>query len=94
LLPIEVGFQLGYAAKVMNSNRIRERWQKDTKPFTFRLSDGTRVRVPHPDFMAMPPGFGLIIVYVPKGGVVQIDPLHVVAIEEGTTKKPKSNGKH
>jgi hypothetical protein len=76
----------------MNSNLIRSRWQQDTKPFVFRLSDGTRVPVAHPDFMMMPPGFGLVIVYSPGGGIIQIDPLHVVAIEEG--KKSKTNGKH
>src|SRR6266542_1574198 len=48
---------------LMNSQRIRERWHRDTRPFVFRLSDGTRVPVAHPDFMMMPPGFGLIIVF-------------------------------
>ena len=46
----------------MNSNLIRERWHRDTRPFVFRLGDGIRVPVAHPDFMMMPPGFGLIIV--------------------------------
>ncbi|HET7624807.1 MAG TPA: hypothetical protein VFM25_06030 [Verrucomicrobiae bacterium] len=77
----------------MNSNRIRERWQQDARPFTFHLSDGTRVPVTHPDFMMMPPGAGLIIVYSKNGGIMQIDPLHVVAIEEPPSKK-KTNGKH
>jgi hypothetical protein len=77
----------------MNSNLIRERWQRDTNPFVFRLSDGTRVPVAHPDFMFMPPGFGLIIVFNKKGRETRIDPLHVVAIEE-SSKSSKSNGKH
>ncbi|MCW5551558.1 MAG: hypothetical protein KIS67_05250 [Verrucomicrobiae bacterium] len=78
----------------MNSQRIRERWQGDTKPFVFRLSDGTRVPVLHPDLMMMPPGIGLIIAYSKNGVVTQIDPLHVVAIEEVPPRKARANGKH
>jgi hypothetical protein len=78
----------------MNSQRIRERWQGDTKPFVFRLSDGTRVPVAHPDFMMMPSGIGLIIVYSRNGVITRIDPLHVVAIEEVPPRKARANGKH
>lgn len=74
----------------MNSNQIRERWHESTKAFVFRLSDGSRVPVPHPDFMMMPPGAAQIFVYGKKGGLIRIDPLHVVAIEEGVLKR---NGK-
>jgi hypothetical protein len=75
----------------MNSQLIRERLNRNTRPFVFRLSDGTRVRAAHPDFVAVSPG--LIIVINPKTqGVEQIDPLHVVAIEE-LPKNSKSNGK-
>ena len=77
----------------MNSQLIRERWHRDTKPFVFRLSDGTRVPVAHPDFMSMPPGFGLIIVFERHGRETRIDPLHVVAIEEVRPGKVKANGK-
>ena len=77
----------------MNSNLIRERWHRDTKPFVFRLSDGMRVPVAHPDFVAMVPG--QIIVIDPKTTVItRIDPLHVVAIEEREKRKRKTNGKH
>ena len=76
----------------MNSNLIRERWRQGIKPFVFRLSDGTRVPVPHPEFMMMPPGIGLIIVFDKKGHETRIDPLHVVAIEEDL-RKSKRNGK-
>jgi hypothetical protein len=76
----------------MNSNLIRERLNRNTKPFVFRLSDGTRVPVTHPDFAAVSPG--KVIVINPKTeGVEEIDPLHVVAIEE-TSKSSKANGKH
>ena len=75
----------------MNSNLIRERLNQDTKPCVFRLSDGTRVPVVHPDFVAVAPGFGLVIVWDKKGREIRIDPHHVVAIEE--KQHTKSNGK-
>ncbi len=75
----------------MNSTLIRERLNRDTKPFVFRLSDGTRVPVAHPDFVAVSPG--QVAVIDPKTeGLTRIDPLHVVAIEE--PRPTKSNGKH
>lgn len=77
----------------MNTQQIRERWHRDTKPFVFRLSDGPRVPVAHPDFMMMPPGMGLIIVFDKRGGETRIDPLHVVAIEEAAPKKARANSK-
>lgn len=40
----------------MNSNLIHQRWHETTSPFVFRLSDGTRMPVAHPDFMIMIPG--------------------------------------
>ena len=74
----------------MNSNLIRERWHRGVEPFVFRLSDGTRVPVAHPDFMAMAPG--QIVVINPKTtAITRIDPLHVVAIEEA--RRAKGNGK-
>ena len=78
----------------MNSNLIRQRWHESTKPFTIRLSDGSQVPVPHPEFMWMPPGVALILVSSQKGQVTRIDPLHVVAIEEGAVKAQRKNGKH
>ena len=75
----------------MNSKLIRERWHRDTSPFAFRLSDGSRVPVAHPDFMAMAPG--QIFVIQKSGRVIYIDPLHVVAIEDGPQRKSKGNGR-
>ena len=74
----------------MNSNLIRERLNGDTEPFVFRLSDGTRVPVAHPDFVAASPG-QVVVIDAKTEGITRIDPLHVVAIEE---KKVKTNGKH
>ncbi len=76
----------------MNTNLIRERLNRDTKPFVLRLSDGTRVPVAHPDFAAVTPG--LIVVVAKNYSITNIDPLHVVAIEERPPKRPKSNGRH
>ena len=79
----------------MNSELIRERLNRDTKPFALRLSDGSRVAVPHPDFIALaPPGIGLVIVWDRKGRELRIDPLPIVAIGETAAHKSKTNGKH
>jgi hypothetical protein len=40
----------------MNSRLISQRVNSDPSPFVFRLSDGTRVPVEHPDFVAVSPG--------------------------------------
>jgi hypothetical protein len=74
----------------MNSKLISERINTTTTPFVFRLSDGTRVRVVHPDFVAVSPG--QIVVIGEDEGLTRVDPLHVVAIEELPPKK-RSNGK-
>ena len=74
----------------MNSKIIRDRVNTLPAPFVFRLSDGTRVRVVHPDFVAVSPG--QIFVIDPDESVTRIDPLHVVAIEELPPQK-RTNGK-
>lgn len=76
-------------AENMNSKLIRERINTTPTPFVFRLSDGTRVPVIHPDFVAVSPGQVLVIAR--NESVTKIDPLHVVAIEELPPKK-RSNG--
>ena len=69
----------------MNSDLISQRINSDPNPFVLRLSDGTRVPVLHPDFVAVSPGQVLVI--GPDESVTKIDPLHVVAIEEVPPKK-------
>jgi hypothetical protein len=64
----------------MNSKLISQRINSDPNPFVFRLSDGTRVAVSHPDYVAVSPGQVLVI--GPDEAVTKIDPLHIVAIEE------------
>lgn len=93
VLRIEVGASVRYLLHGMNSQLIRQRLNMETKPFVFRLSDGTRVPVAHPDFVAV--SFGQVVVINPKTeGLTRIDPSHLVAIEEAPPKKSKSNGKH
>jgi hypothetical protein len=82
----------GILAGSMNSNLIRERLNRNTRAFVFRLSDGSRVTVAHPDFAAVAPG-KIIVIHPKTQAVEEIDPLHVVAIEE-SSKSSKSNGKH
>ena len=76
----------------MNTNLIRERLHRDTKPFVLRLSDGTRVPVAHPDFAAISPG-QVVVIEQKTEGITRVDPLHIVAIEE-LPAKSKTNGKH
>ena len=72
----------------MNTNLIRERLNRDARPFFLRLTMGPRVIVAHPDFAAVSPG--QIAVMIQRRNL-SCDPLHVVAIEEVTRKRP--NGK-
>ena len=69
----------------MNSRLISQRVNSDPAPFVLRLSDGTRVNVSHPDFVAVSPG--QILVIGSDESVTKIDPPHVVAIEEQPPKK-------
>ena len=69
----------------MNTKLISQRVNSDPAPFVFQLSDGTRVPVAHPDFVAVSPGQVLVI--GKDESVTRIDPLHIVAIEEPRRKK-------
>ena len=72
----------------MNTGLIRERLDRETGPCVLRLSDGSRVTVTHPDFVALSPG--QIVVIDPKTeGLTRVDPLHVVAIEEPPPHRSK-----
>ncbi len=76
----------------MNTQLIRERLNRDTEPFVLRLSDGTRVRVAHPDFMAVSPG-QVVVIDARTEGITRVDPLHVVAIEDAPPPRPKPRSK-
>ncbi|MBM3838144.1 MAG: hypothetical protein FJ398_09290 [Verrucomicrobia bacterium] len=72
----------------MNSRLISQRINSDPSPFVIRLSDGTRVRVAHPDFVAVSPG--QVLVMGRNESVTKIDTLHIVAIEEPRRRKAKA----
>ena len=75
----------------MDISVIRQRINSSADPFVFRLSDGTRVSVVHPDFVAASPG--LVAVIGKDHSFTKIDPHHVVAIEEKPPKRSSANGK-
>jgi hypothetical protein len=75
----------------VNSQLIRNRVNSSSEPFVLRLSDGTRVQVTHPDFVAVSPGQVLVI--AKDESITKIDPLHIVAIEEKPRKRSRQNGK-
>jgi len=64
----------------VNLDQIRQRTEYGAKPFSLQLSDGRRVPVPHPDFVAL--GLNVIVVIGENDRVITIDPHHIVTIEE------------
>jgi len=79
-------------SQVVNTQLIRERLNRSPEPFVFRLSDGSRVWVAHPDFVAVSPG-QVFVIDGKTEGVTRVDPLHVVAIEELPPRKSKPKRK-
>jgi hypothetical protein len=68
----------------MNIERIRERLTNGFRPFTLCLSDGTKIPVPHPEFVAI--GKNVVLAVGPNDRAYTLDPLHIVALEEMRTK--------
>jgi hypothetical protein len=64
----------------MNIERIRERLANGFKPFVLELSSGKRVKVPHPDFIAI--GKNVVVVMGANDSVTSVDALHIVAVDE------------
>ncbi|PWU12149.1 MAG: hypothetical protein C5B50_21995 [Verrucomicrobia bacterium] len=75
----------------MNLQIIRQRLNRP-QAFTLRLSDGTRVPVAHPDFVAVAP-WEVIVIDAKNKDITRIDPIHVVAIEEERRIPGKPNRK-
>jgi hypothetical protein len=59
---------------------IRERLSNGFEPFRLRLTDGQRIEVPHPDFIAL--GRHVIVVLDRNDVARKIDVLHIVSIED------------
>ena len=65
---------------MMNLDPIRNRLRSQFKPFTLHLTDGRKIPVPHPDFIAL--GRGIVVV-VDENDVDQVvDALHIVSVED------------
>jgi hypothetical protein len=68
----------------MNVEQIRKRVHEDRKPFVIRLSDGRRFSIPHQDFIAI--GRHAVVVIDGDGYAVNIDPLHIVSMDDARVK--------
>jgi hypothetical protein len=72
----------------MNVQRIRDRLKPPFKPFSVVVSSGHQYPVPHPEFIFLTER--TVIVADKNGYVVNLDPLHVVGLQD----IPRANGKH
>ena len=64
----------------MNVGQIKQRLENGFKPFELHLSNGRRIRVPHPDFIAV--GKHTIAVIDENDLACVIDALHIVSIDD------------
>jgi len=76
---------------MLNTKTIRERLhQSPFQPFRICLSDGRRIAVQHPDFVAI--GCSLVLVTDRQDNARQFDSLHIVSLDDIRSKK--RSGKH
>jgi hypothetical protein len=68
----------------MNLDRIREKLNGGFRPFRLCLSDGTKISVPHPEFIAV--GKNVVVVVGQNDRTYTLDALHIVAIEEAHSR--------
>ncbi|HWF18068.1 MAG TPA: hypothetical protein VG754_02325 [Verrucomicrobiae bacterium] len=68
----------------MNVENIRKRLHEDFSPFIIRLTDGRKFSIPHHDFIAL--GKHAVVVIDNEGYAVNIDPLHVVSLDDMRAK--------
>jgi hypothetical protein len=64
----------------MNVDQIRLRVREDFRPFALVTSSGHKYAVPHPDSLFLTQR--TVIVAEQHGYATQIDPLHIVGIED------------
>ena len=77
---------------MLSLKTIRERLHKvPFKPFELRLTDGRRVPIVHPDFVAL--GRSIVAIMDEDDGLQEVDALHVVSLDP-LSKSKKRNGKH
>jgi hypothetical protein len=76
---------------MLNAKTIRERLhQSPFMPFRICLSDGRRIAVQHPDFVAI--GGSVVLITDRHDNIQRLDSLHMVSLDDIRTKK--RNGKH
>ncbi len=64
----------------MNIEQIKQRLANGFKPFTLCLSDGRKLAVAHPEFVAV--GRRVVVVIGHDDLINTVDPVHIVSIEE------------
>ena len=76
---------------MLNTKTIRERLhQSPFTPFRICLSDGRRIAVQHPDFVAI--GGSVVFVTDRHDSIQRLDSLHIASLDD--VQPRKRNGKH
>jgi hypothetical protein len=75
----------------MNTEQIRKRLQGQG-PHLLRTSDGREYLIPHPEFVFV--GRHNVVIEDEAGMLEVIDPMHVVSIRSGTSRKPRNGGRN
>ena len=65
---------------IMNVEQIRSRLREGFRPFAIVTSSGHKYPVPHPEFLFLTQR--TVIVADRRGYTVNLDPLHIVGLEE------------
>ena len=73
----------------MTVEQIRERLAEGVDPFLLRLSDGRKIEVPHPDFIAV--GGNVVVVVDQNGLSKKIDVHHIVSVEDLPNQRRKKH---
>lgn len=73
----------------MTLDQIRERLAGGVDPFLLRLSDGRKIEVPHPDFIAV--GGNVVVVVDQNGLSKKIDVRHIVSVEDLPNQRRKKH---
>ena len=75
----------------MTANRIRELLHAvPFRPFKIHLSSGTKIRVPHSDFMSIAPSGRIAVVFGPKDETYTLDVFLITALEAEPPKTGKA----
>ena len=75
--------------QIVNRELIRQ-YLSGRGPFVIRTSDGKEYRAPHPEFVLV--GRHNVVIETNDGMLDIIDPLHIVSIRPGTSRKTPKGG--